>query len=164
MGAFDFKFRRVALGALLVLTGGVLGLNCGRLPGAAAEPAVAVAAVGATAKESRLRQLLQERFEILSKLVSQAERRYQAGVPGLGLLQMREFKRAALDAELELCQSDRQRIAVLEKIVSLEKEAENAMLQRVKAEAASADELLLWKAERLKAEIALERVRARGRR
>jgi outer membrane protein TolC len=66
---------------------------------------------------------------------------------------------AVLNAELEMCESDKERMAVLEKTVELTKENEKSAEQRYKSVEAGMSDVLLAKTDRLEAEIGLERAR-----
>ncbi len=73
-----------------------------------------------------------------------------------------QAKLLVLRAELELCDSDRERVAVHEKIVALAKETEEMQTLRYKAARLSHSDLLTAKANRLEAEVALERAKAKA--
>jgi outer membrane protein TolC len=111
----------------------------------------------AEAKDSKLQQLLKERLATLRKLVDQTSRDYQAG--RVSFDQVHQAMEAMLRAELELCESDKERIAVLKKIVAQAKEHEQNAIQRYKAGNAPASDALMATADRLEAEIALERAK-----
>jgi outer membrane protein TolC len=72
-----------------------------------------------------------------------------------------EARRRLFKAELELCESDKERVAVHEKIVQLEKESEKVVEKRVEAGRVPTYELLAARVNRLEAEIALERAKAK---
>jgi hypothetical protein len=111
------------------------------------------------AKGSRLKQLLKERLTTLRKLVDQTTRDYQAG--RVSFDRVHQAMAAMLRAELELCDSDKERIAVLEKIVDQAKAHEKNAVQRYKAGNAPASDVLMATADRLEAEIALERAKSK---
>lgn len=125
----------------------------------AARPARAARVSRVPPKDSKLKALRKERLATLREVAAQARARYQAGIVGLD--QVRPRLRAALDAELALCESDSERIRVMEKIVALEKQVEKNAADQVAVGASGSSELLEAKAARLEAEIALEQVRAR---
>lgn len=70
-------------------------------------------------------------------------------------------QKALLLAELELCDSDKERVAVLEKVVALTKEFEKNAIQRYKDGTVPQADALMAAVNRLEAEIALERAKAR---
>jgi outer membrane protein TolC len=93
------------------------------------------------------------------ELVKAVTADYQAGRVSFDRVQ--QATRALLDAELEQCESDKERIKVLEKIVALAKESEKSAAQRYKTGAATQSDALMATAARLEAEIALERAKAK---
>ncbi|HJZ53544.1 MAG TPA: TolC family protein [Gemmataceae bacterium] len=66
-----------------------------------------------------------------------------------------------LKAELELCESDKERLLVYEKALALAIECEKVAVQRYHAGQATHASVLAAKANRLEAEIAYERAKAR---
>ena len=73
--------------------------------------------------ESRLRELLIERKQILEMMVRTAEARMETG--GADYEEIRKLKKDLLYAELDLCSTPAERIVVREKIVQLAKEQED---------------------------------------
>jgi outer membrane protein TolC len=114
----------------------------------------------AEVKDSKLQQLLKERLATLRKLVDQTTRDYQAG--RVSFDRVHQAMAAMLRAELELCESNKERIEVLKKIVAQAKEHEQNAIQRYKAGQASSSDTLMATADRLEAEIALERVKSKA--
>ena len=79
---------------------------------------------------------------------------------GLGSIQeLREAQRMLLDAEFDLCDSDKDRVAVLEKHLTAAKDAEKMAEQRTKAGQMAPGSGLAVTADRLKIEIALARAK-----
>src|SRR5262245_36714594 len=64
-------------------------------------------------KPGRLKKLLEERLATTSEFVKQATERVKTGTASAE--ELAEATRMALDAELDLCNSDKERIAVLVK-------------------------------------------------
>lgn len=109
--------------------------------------------------KSKLRALLKERVEILRKNVDKVKKLHERGVAGqdaIGEANLRLYK-----AELDLCETPKDRIAVLEKIVNVYKEMEERITQLTKTGAASQAAIDDAKLNRLEAEIALEREKAK---
>lgn len=110
-------------------------------------------------KDGKLTGLLKERVVALRALAEQSTKDYQGGkVP---FDRVHQAAQALLLARLELCESDRERIMVLEEGVALAKEYEKVTTQRYKSGAGPASDPLQATAGRLQAEIALERARAK---
>jgi outer membrane protein TolC len=148
---FTGKARIVALfGLMMLLIGGTIGVW------SAGSPRVAAA----DTKDSKLKELQEERLSTLRELVKATTADYVTGRVPFDRVQ--QATRALLDAELEQCQSDKERITVLEKIVALAKESEKNAVQRYKTGAAPHSDALMATAARLEAEIALERLRSKG--
>lgn len=115
----------------------------------------AVAAQKAT-KDTRLKELLKERLDTLKEIAAQTEKGFKGGQVPMG--RVLEANQAVLRAELELCESDRDRVAVLEKIVKAAREREEFVAKQASS-AVPARDVLKAKADRLEAEIALERAK-----
>jgi outer membrane protein TolC len=75
---------------------------------------------------------------------------------------VQQATRALLNAELAQCESDKERIKVLEKIVALTKESEKNAVQRYKTGNAPQSDVLTATAGRLEAEIALKRAKSKA--
>jgi hypothetical protein len=142
------EIRFIALGlAALVVAGGVASW-CGTLPHAAA-------AEGNT----KVKALQRERHAILEKLAEATNVGYRNGTASLS--QVVEANRAALNAELDLCETDKARVMVLEKMLTAAKDYEGAVEAKRKAVQASYADALKATADRLEVEIALERAKAK---
>jgi outer membrane protein TolC len=111
-------------------------------------------------EDTKLKDLLKERLVTVREIASAITTQYETG--RVGFEQWYRAKQTALSAELDLCESDKQRIAGLEKSVTLAKECEKMADARFKAGQALPTEVLMAKAGRLEAEIALERVKAKA--
>jgi hypothetical protein len=106
-------------------------------------------------EDSKIRKLLKERIATLKEMVREMEASKAVGRTGSdGVLKARI---EVLRAELELAESQKERIAIHEKIVALAMEFEILAQESFKAQTLSTVDLLRAKANRLEAEIALER-------
>jgi hypothetical protein len=112
---------------------------------------------GGAKPDPAARALLKERLALVKELADGLELGHQSGSVSSGqLLQARE---AVLKAELDLCESDRERVAVLEKLVAAAKEGEERLAAVVQAGQASHAVLVEAKLKRLEVEIALQRAK-----
>lgn len=107
---------------------------------------------------ARERALMQERLEALKEVTKALKNSH--GFPGDGGKAVRDAECEALAAELELCTSRSQRFAVLERILETQRLYERNSIYRFDKGSGSWDELLRAKADRMKAEIAIERAKA----
>ena len=108
----------------------------------------------------KVRALQEERLATLKEIAAEWEKVFRAGRALYeDVLQARLM---VLRAQLELCDSDRERVAVHEKIVALAKETEEMQTLRYQAARLSHSDLLMAKANRLEAEVALERAKAKA--
>ncbi len=105
--------------------------------------------------DSKLGKLLEERLATLREVASLTKKLYEVGMSSLS--EVTRANRALLEAELELCQTDKERIAVLEKMVAQAKLLEEDTGRRFDAGVATHLETLEAKAGRLEVQIALER-------
>jgi Cu(I)/Ag(I) efflux system membrane fusion protein len=110
-------------------------------------------------KEGKLKELLKERLATLRQLAQVATAEYQAG--RVSYDRLHQALRAVLHAELDMCESDKERIKVLEQVVALAKDYEKSAVQRYKTGAATQSDALMAKAGRLEAEIALGRAKSK---
>ena len=103
--------------------------------------------------------LMQQRLEALKEAVELQEQMMQMGIaPDSKAL--RDAQVEALAAELELCSTRSERIGVLKRNLEALQKYEKLALARFKTGSSPANETLRAKADRLKAEIALERAKA----
>lgn len=105
----------------------------------------------------QVKVLLHQRVKVLRDLHSQLLSQYRGGLVPFDAVH--RTMRDILHAEMELSESDTERIAILEKVVTQAKENENAAEQRGKAGLASDCDRLMGTAGRLEAEIALHRAK-----
>ena len=113
-----------------------------------------------TAKESKIRALLKERLTILRERASALREQYKSGVAALEPVQEADLR--VYRAELDLCESDKERVAVHEKIVAVLREIEQRVAALHKGAAVSAADVTDAKLNRLEAEIALERAKEKA--
>ncbi|MCI0456223.1 MAG: RNA polymerase sigma factor [Gemmataceae bacterium] len=111
-------------------------------------------------KETRLRTLLKERLAILRQIADQLNRQHQTGT--IPLAQVLDANRKVLEAELELVEDPKGRIAILEKMVGIAKQIEERVAEHSKAGVISQSAVLTARVNRLEAEIALERAKAKA--
>jgi RNA polymerase sigma factor (sigma-70 family) len=112
------------------------------------------------APNHKVQALLKERLAILKGMQSRAEKLYQAGQASKGALQQINLR--VLKAELDLCETDKERVAVHEKVVAVLKAIEQQAGELAKRGAAAAGTLQEARLNRLEAEVALERARAKS--
>jgi hypothetical protein len=111
-------------------------------------------------EESKLNALLKERLATLQQAAAQTDKQYETGKASVA--EVMEAQRAVRDAELELCNTDKERLAVLEKMLEEARGFEKVVAQRVDAGKAPASSVFKAKADRLQIEIALERVKGKA--
>jgi hypothetical protein len=117
-------------------------------------------AAGQDTKASKLKELLKERLAALQEVASQTKAAARRD-PSVSLAQVNQADRAVYQAELELCDTDKERAAVLEKMLSAAREWEKVVEEMVKAGLAAPRETLKAKAARLEVEIAWERAKVK---
>lgn len=110
-------------------------------------------------KADALQQLRAEHLAVLREIVKQTTAAWKAGAADYQ--QVSAAMQALHKAELEQCESDKDRVAVLEKIVAQAKEAEQIADQFGKAGTSAPWAALKAKADRLQAEIDLEKVKTK---
>ena len=123
-------------------------------PGRGQEP------VKPEAKEDTLKQLCAERLAVLREIVKQTTEAYNSVTADYQ--ELSAATQAMLQAELERSESDKERVAVLERIVAQAKEAEHIADQYSKTGASqSPRSALKARADRLQAEIELEKAKTK---
>jgi hypothetical protein len=110
-------------------------------------------------KDSRLQALLKDRLAAVQELANGVKELQKRGLASQGAVRQAELR--VFKAELELCETDKERVAVHEKIVGVFRDIENQIARLRKQATASETEVLEAKVNRLEAEIALERARAK---
>jgi len=121
--------------------------------GRAVEPQTKIQA----GSQERLRELLEQRYEILMTLVARQTRLAEMGRGSLG--KVAEATVAMLRAEADLRATDSERIDIHEKIVGVLQEVEDAMAREVKAGHAAAEDMAKVRLRKLEARIELERIK-----
>ena len=114
----------------------------------------------AIAKDARIKKLAQEQVESLRKLIALEKELRDRGIVGASSDGLN--LRALMTAELALCENDKERIAVIEKVLALAKEHEKYVTVRVTGGIAREQSVLLAKATRLEFEIELEKAKAKA--
>jgi hypothetical protein len=109
------------------------------------------------AEDSKLRTLFKERLAAVKGIEADIEKRYRAALAGLD--ELLRARQAVLSAELDLSNSDKERIAIHEKIISLAKQLEEVVDKRFQAGHAGLSDVLRTRVSRLEAEIDLERAK-----
>lgn len=130
-----------------------------RAPGGA-EPKLAggLQADAAKPEDARLKDLLKEKVATLKEIAAQVETTVQSGrAPVEELYQAR---RAVLQAQLDLSETDKEQIAILEEAVALARKQEEQVSQRAKSGRVPPGDVLRARVNRLEAEIALERAKS----
>jgi hypothetical protein len=151
--------RKATFGALtatpfLLVLAASAGLSPASQSAAVEEPAKA------DAKGGKQNKLLKERLAVVRQIAKLAADEYKAGTGSFD--GVREANRMVLQAELERCDSDKGRVAVLEKFVAEARKLEEHAGRLSKTGMAPTRTALKAKADRLQAEIALERVKAKA--
>ena len=106
---------------------------------------------------AKLTELLQERLATRTEIAKHAAQEYQRGAASLEQLQKAE--QARIEAELDLCETAAERIKLLEESVALARTLEKSVLAKFERGIITTVESLQAKANRLEAEIRLERAR-----
>ncbi|MBI2805529.1 MAG: hypothetical protein HYX68_11180 [Planctomycetes bacterium] len=144
------RLAGIVLTLVLFLVAGGRRASSGLPQGNAAQP-----------EDSPVKKLLKERLTILREIAVSAEKDFRGGAEQYkGVL---EAKRAALMGELDLSDTDKERIAILEKIVALAKMQEEHAVKLVKGGQIPKRDALKATVSRLEAEIALERAKAKAK-
>lgn len=105
----------------------------------------------------KLRELLEERYEILKTSVQAEEKLLNVGQSSSGRLA--KTTAAMLRAEADLCTTDLARITIHQKIVAILRKLEAAAVREADAGYASVGDVAKAKLRRLKAEIKLEKMK-----
>ncbi len=148
MCRIPFRFSPGMLAVTLLLACGSV-LTWPRGPLDAAEP---------EKKETKLKQLLKERLGVLRTLAELVSESYKSGRGTAD--KVYEAELMVLHAELDLCDTDKDRLAGLEQIVKKAKEYEDELAMLSKAGQVSQRSMLKATLDRIAAAIALEKFRA----
>ena len=117
------------------------------------------AAVSFRGQDTKLKELQQERLVTARELAKLEMARFK-NAQGL-IDEVLESTRTLAGAELDVCESDKERVAALEKILAIAKDTERIAAGFAKTGQGRESAALRAKAERLRVEIALERAKAR---
>ena len=110
-----------------------------------------------TASSDRLRELLEERYEILKTLVEAEKRLVEVGQGSRG--DIAAATAAMFRAEADLCSAGSERTEIHEKIVTILRENEDAIVREANRGLASSADVVQVKLARLKAQIKLEKIK-----
>jgi len=110
------------------------------------------------ARGGKIQELLNERLATVKELAALTKSAYLHG--NATFAELSQANTLLLKAELELCESEKERLALHEKAVALAKEIEAAAAHRYKSGQATQASALAARAARLQAEIGLERAKA----
>lgn len=108
----------------------------------------------------KIQALLKERRDVLKKAIANMEEGFRSGQE-FSLSRMQNVQSMLTKAELELCKTDKERIKVLEDAVAFASKLEKITTAGVEAGITMQVDLSLARADRLEAEIVLEREKAR---
>jgi hypothetical protein len=111
------------------------------------------------AKESKIKSLQKQRLTVLMEATAEIKSTYLAGRTSVDRLQA--ALRDQYEAELDLCETDKDRLKVLEEILKLAGESEQSLDKRYKAGDLPKSELLAAKAATLQAAISVEKLKAK---
>jgi multidrug efflux pump subunit AcrA (membrane-fusion protein) len=108
--------------------------------------------------DTKVQELLNERLATVKELAKATQAAYLQGKATIA--EVTQANTLLVKAELELCKSDKERVAVHEKAVTLAKEYEKNAEQLFTTGRATQASVLAVRADRLEAEIAYERIKA----
>lgn len=109
---------------------------------------------------SKVQELLKERLATIREMSGLVVQRFKNNQGSFE--EVRDANRMLLDAELALCQTNQDRVAVLEKFIVEAKNLEKITDRASKTGQGRASAALMAKADRLQAEIALERAQSKA--
>jgi len=108
---------------------------------------------------SKIKALQKQRLAVLREATDEIKSLYLAG--GTSLDRLQAALRAQYDAELDLCENDKDRLRVWEEMLKLVVENEQALEKRYKAGNVPKSDFLAATASRLKVAISIEKLRAK---
>jgi outer membrane protein TolC len=108
--------------------------------------------------KDRMKALLKERVDTAKAIYDALLEKYNHGAGNIG--SVHRAKMAWLNAQLSLTETKKERLKIYEEIVKDSKEWEQTALRNIENGAGEQIEALTARAERIEAEIALERARA----
>ena len=110
------------------------------------------------AKESKIKSLQKQRLAVLMEATAEIKSTYLAGRTSVDRLQA--ALRDQYEAELDLCETDKDRLRVLEEMLRLAVENEQSLDKRYQAGDLPKSEFLAAKAATLQAAISVEKMKA----
>ena len=110
-------------------------------------------------KNDKVKELLKEKLAVLGEVAKLTDKEYRSERCSIDRLHHAQM--AVLKARLELCETDKERIAVLEEAGALANDNEKTAAALYQAGEVPGPDALVAKAARLEAEIALERAKAK---
>ena len=109
--------------------------------------------------EPKVKALQKQRLSVLREAATEIKSLYLAGRTSVDRLQA--ALRAQYEAELDLCENDKDRLRVLEEMLKLATENEQALEQRFKAGDLPKSEVLAATANRLEVAISVEKLKGK---
>lgn len=109
--------------------------------------------------EPKVKALQKQRLSVLREAATEIKSLYLAGRTSVDRLQA--ALRAQYEAELDLCENDKDRLRVLEEMLKLATENEQALEQRYKAGDLPKSEFLAATANRLEVAISVEKLKGK---
>ena len=109
--------------------------------------------------DSKVRPLQKQRLAVLKEATSEIKSAYLAGRTSVDRLQA--ALRAQYEAELDLCETDKDRLRVLEEMLKLAGENEQSLEQRYKAGDLPKSDFLAATAQRLEVAISIEKLKTK---
>ena len=146
----NVKLVALGIGLLALLFGGVLGSSS----------ATMTCVAGQDAKDTKLKELLKQRLATLREIAVLTKKAVAAD-PGVKIDELIVANQAVLQTELELCETDKDRIAVLVKSLAEAKDLEKLVEEWGKKGLVAPRDALKPKAARLRVEITLEQIKAK---
>jgi len=140
-------------------TGIAIGLLTLAIVGAWCWPTSSPRLSAQEAKDAKLKALLKERHAALKEIAAITARAYKDGAASN--TEVIEAEQAALKAELDLGGSEKEQIAILEKLVTLARKHEEDAVGAVRKGIAPTSVAHKAKVSRLEAEIAMARVKSK---
>ena len=107
--------------------------------------------------DSKLKVLLKEKLAIAQEAATLTTTAYQSG--GTSFSEVVEANQVVGKAQLDLCDTNAERVAVLERMLAQARDFEKIVTERVKTAAVPTTTLLKAKLSRLDVEVALERAK-----
>ncbi len=124
-------------------------------------PVAAPQSLAAEPKDTKLKGLLKERLATVREILTVTTEQYKAGTGSFE--RVHQALKDVMSAELDLCDSDKERITVLEKGVAQAKDYEKLAEAQFKVGKVQVTDVLAAKADRLEIEIALERLKTKAK-